>query len=136
VRFNNTANYAKVHPTSIIVQWPSTESHHGEADQFWQHPGYVVLSYLTHLAWSASDPMLAGLLGGIAVSFFSKPLAIIFGLFVAGVQYLEYKGIHIIPYRRLQSYFSSVDLRSAVQENVAFKVSFGLTFALAGFGSF
>jgi uncharacterized membrane protein (Fun14 family) len=78
----------------------------------------------------------AGLVSGVAVSFFSKPLAILLGLFIAGVQFLEYKGVHIVPYTRLQSYFKSVDLTSMVQKNVAFKISLGLTFALAGFGSF
>lgn len=45
-------------------------------------------------------------------------------------------GINVIPYGRLQKYVQGIDLRSAVQDNVALKVSFGTTFALAGFMSF
>jgi hypothetical protein len=42
-------------------------------------------------------------------------------------------GISLIPYGRLQRYFTSIDLRSAMQDNVAFKLAFGATFALTGF---
>lgn len=45
----------------------------------------------------------------------------------------EYYGIHLVPYNRLQRYVKGIDLRSAVQDNVALKLSFGATFALAGF---
>ncbi|KAL1302281.1 hypothetical protein AAFC00_002699 [Neodothiora populina] len=76
---------------------------------------------------------IAGVICGLAVSVFSKTLALLFGLVVIGVQVAESKGIHIIPYGRLQSYFKDIDLRSAVQDNVALKLSFGATFALAGF---
>jgi len=51
-------------------------------------------------------------------------------------QALESRGIHIVPYSRMQRYVKSVDLRSAVQDNAAFKLSFGATFALVGFTSF
>lgn len=49
---------------------------------------------------------------------------------------LESRGIHIVPYGRMQKYVKSVDLRSAVQDNVAFKLAFGATFALVGFADF
>lgn len=51
-------------------------------------------------------------------------------------QWASSYGIHIIPYNRLQRYVTSIDLRSAVQDNVAFKISFGTTFALAAFMHF
>ena len=95
---------------------------------------------------------IAGLLGGVAVSVFSKPLAFLIGLLVFGVQVrflwfrenggmkgadevqaLESRGLHIIPYNRLQRWFRNTNIRSAVQDNVAFKLSFGATFALASF---
>ena len=37
---------------------------------------------------------------------------------------------------RLQEYVKGVNLSSAVNDNVAFKISFGLMFALAAFGDF
>lgn len=42
----------------------------------------------------------------------------------------------MIPTDRLQKYFKNIDVRSAVQDNVAFKLSFGMTFALAAFLKF
>lgn len=41
-----------------------------------------------------------------------------------------------MPYNRIQRYFKDVDIGSALQENAAFKLSFGATFALAAFASF
>lgn len=55
---------------------------------------------------------------------------------VTRAQFIESRGIHIIPYGRLQRYFSNINLRTAVQNNVAFKLSFGATFALAAFAEF
>lgn len=70
------------------------------------------------------------------MSVFSKPLAVLLGLLVIGVQTAESYGIHLVPYRAIQGYVKGVDVRSAVQDNVAFKISFGLMFALAGFAEF
>ena len=78
----------------------------------------------------------AGLVAGLGLSVFSKPLVLILGLLVAGVQTVELYGIHIVPYRQLQGYVKGVDLRSAVQDNVAFKISFGALFALSAFAEF
>ncbi|KAF2142863.1 uncharacterized protein K452DRAFT_226078 [Aplosporella prunicola CBS 121167] len=83
-----------------------------------------------------STGSILGLVGGLAVSVFSKPLALLIGLLVFGVQFIESRGIHIIPYNSIQKYFKRMDLRSAMQDNVALKLSFGATFALAGFAEF
>ncbi|PMD64756.1 uncharacterized protein K444DRAFT_554028, partial [Hyaloscypha bicolor E] len=80
-----------------------------------------------------SSGSIVGLCAGLLVSTFSRSLALILGLLVVGVQWASSYGIHIIPYNRLQKYVTSIDLRSAVQDNVAFKISFGTTFALAAF---
>ncbi|KAI9049334.1 hypothetical protein LZ554_007178 [Drepanopeziza brunnea f. sp. 'monogermtubi'] len=84
----------------------------------------------------ASAGSIIGLVAGLAVSTFSKSLALILGLLVVGVQYASSYGINVLPYERLQRYVKGIDLRSAVQDNVAFKVSFGTTFALAAFMQF
>ncbi|KAE9374890.1 hypothetical protein N431DRAFT_336514 [Stipitochalara longipes BDJ] len=83
-----------------------------------------------------SSGSIIGLCAGLVVSTFSRSLALILGLLVVGVQWASSYGIHIIPYNRLQKYVTSIDLRSAVQDNVAFKISFGTTFALAAFMQF
>ncbi|KAI5249300.1 hypothetical protein E4T43_00842 [Aureobasidium subglaciale] len=78
--------------------------------------------------------ILQGVLGGLAVSLFSKPLALLIGLLIVGVQFAESQlGVSLVPYGRMQRYFTSIDLRSAMQDNVAFKLAFGATFALTGF---
>ncbi|KAH0289066.1 hypothetical protein M436DRAFT_74829 [Aureobasidium namibiae CBS 147.97] len=75
-----------------------------------------------------------GVLGGLAISLFSKPLTLLIGLLIIGVQFAESQlGVSLLPYNRLQRYFTSINLRSAMQENVAFKLAFGATFALTGF---
>jgi len=96
---------------------------------------------------------MLGLCAGLAVSTFSKTLAVILGLLVVGVQVIfpilfplppppnltivlqvaSSYGINVIPYHRLQKYVTSIDLHTAVQDNVAFKISFGTTFAMAAF---
>jgi len=83
-----------------------------------------------------STGSILGLAGGLAVSTFSKSLAFLIGLFVLAVQTAAYKGYNIVPTTRLQKYVKSIDLRSAVQDNVAFKFSFGTTFLLAAFADF
>lgn len=46
------------------------------------------------------------------------------------------RGYNIVPTSRLQSYVRGIDLRSAIEDNVAFKLSFGATFALASLAEF
>jgi len=83
-----------------------------------------------------SKGSIIGLCAGLAVSTFSRPLALLIGLLVVGVQWASSYGINIIPFEKIQKYVINVDLRSAVQDNVAFKLSFGTTFALAAFMKF
>jgi len=83
-----------------------------------------------------SSGSIIGLCVGLLVSTFSKSLALLIGLGVVAVQMASRYGINVIPYNKLQKYVTSIDLRSAVQDNVAFKISFGTTFALAAFMQF
>lgn len=73
------------------------------------------------------------MVAGLGVSVFSKSLVLIIGLLIAGVQTAESYGVHLIPYKKIQGYVKGVDVRSAVQDNIAFKISFGLMFALSAF---
>ncbi len=94
-----------------------------------------------------------GLCAGILVSTFSRPLALLIGLMVVGLQvrflikvneefradkkqWASSYNINVIPYDKLQRYVSGIDLRSAVQDNMAFKLSFGATFAMSAFMHF
>jgi hypothetical protein len=89
------------------------------------------------------------------VSTFSRSLALLIGLLVIGVQVIDpfllshlYElhidtlqwaasyGINVLPYNKLQRYVTNLDLRSAIQDNAAFKLSFGMTFTAAAFMHF
>lgn len=78
---------------------------------------------------------------GIFPIFFLPLLSVLFLLtlpsqllILTSKQFAESQlGISLIPYNRMQRYFTSIDLRSAMQDNVAFKLAFGATFALTGF---
>ncbi|MCJ1247253.1 hypothetical protein MMC30_004467 [Trapelia coarctata] len=83
-----------------------------------------------------SSGSILGLVGGLAVSTFSKSLAFLIGLMVFMVQAAASRGYNIVPTTRLQQYVKSIDLRSAIEDNVAFKLSFGATFMLAAFAEF
>nr|POE56523.1 hypothetical protein CFP56_33495 [Quercus suber] len=74
---------------------------------------------------SAVRQMSSGSIIGLGVAFFSKSLALLLGLLVVGVQTAEHYGVRLIPYNKLQGYVKGVDLRSAIQDNAAFKLSFG-----------
>lgn len=41
-----------------------------------------------------------------------------------------------MPADRVQKYVQGINVRSAINDNAAFKISFGLMFALAAFGEF
>ncbi|KAF2208342.1 hypothetical protein CERZMDRAFT_87732 [Cercospora zeae-maydis SCOH1-5] len=76
---------------------------------------------------------IIGLVTGLVISTFSKSLVLVIGLLVAGVQTAESYGIRLVPYKTIGKYVKGVDVRSAMRENVAFKISFGLMFALSAF---
>lgn len=79
---------------------------------------------------------LVGLGLGVLVSAFSRMLVLVVGVGVVLGQYAARKGYNIIPVERLQRHFKNVNLRSAINDNAAFKISFGLMFALTAFGEF
>ena len=45
-------------------------------------------------------------------------------------------GINMLPVHRLQRMFDGTSLRGMLQDDVALKLSFGITFLLAGFAKF
>jgi len=83
-----------------------------------------------------SSGSIIGLCAGLAVSIFSRSLALLIGLLVIGVQWVSSYDIDILPYAKLRRYVTSMDIQSAMHENVGFKLSFGTTFALAAFMHF
>ncbi|KAJ8611365.1 hypothetical protein MRB53_038035 [Persea americana] len=80
---------------------------------------------------------IAGLAGGILVGVFSKPLALLIGILVLGAQGLEsWMGVRVLPYERLGKMARGINVRSVLEDDVAFKVSFGSMFVLAAFAKF
>ncbi|RYO26974.1 hypothetical protein AA0111_g7839 [Alternaria arborescens] len=79
---------------------------------------------------------ILGVIGGLGISVFSKPLAVLIGLGIFALQFIESRGIHVIPYSFLERRVKSMNVRSLVRDNVAFKLSFGLTCAMAAFAEF
>ncbi|KEF61492.1 uncharacterized protein A1O9_03059 [Exophiala aquamarina CBS 119918] len=79
---------------------------------------------------------ILGLGAGVLVSAFSTSLTLLIGLGIVLSQVAARKGYNVIPIDRLQSYVKNINLRSAINDNLAFKISFGLMFALAAFGDF
>jgi len=83
-----------------------------------------------------SSGSVMGLCAGLLVSTFSRSLALLLGLLVVSVQWASSYDINVLPYSRPQKYVTSINIRSAMQDNVAFKLSFGSIFALAAFMQF
>ncbi|OCT50501.1 hypothetical protein CLCR_07668 [Cladophialophora carrionii] len=79
---------------------------------------------------------ILGLGAGLVVSAFSTSLTLLIGLGIVAWQLAARRGYNLIPVDRLQRYFTNINLRSAINDNLAFKISFGLMFALSAFGEF
>ncbi|KIV76900.1 hypothetical protein PV11_08750 [Exophiala sideris] len=79
---------------------------------------------------------ILGLGAGLLLSAFSRSLTLLIGLGIVVSQYAARKGYNFIPVDRLQRTFKNINLRSAINDNLAFKFSFGLMFALSAFGEF
>ncbi|KAF7588034.1 hypothetical protein BBP40_006413 [Aspergillus hancockii] len=77
-----------------------------------------------------------GLVVGVGLRAFSRVLVVLLGMGVVFVEWAAAKGYNVLPVNRLQKYVKSVDLQKAVSQNKPFKISFGVTMALAAFAQF
>ncbi|KAL1958988.1 hypothetical protein VTO42DRAFT_3229 [Malbranchea cinnamomea] len=77
-----------------------------------------------------------GLLAGLGLRIFSRPLAFMVGLAILVIEWAASKGYNIVPTQWLQRHMKSVDVRRAMTENIPFKASFGSTLILAAFMDF
>jgi len=83
-----------------------------------------------------SSGSIIGLCAGLVTSTFSRSLALLLGVIVASIQWAASLGVDILPYKRIQQYVTSIDVKSAIQDDPAFKIAFGTSFALAAFVHF
>ncbi|RPB25318.1 hypothetical protein L211DRAFT_836648 [Terfezia boudieri ATCC MYA-4762] len=82
-----------------------------------------------------SSGSFLGLFAGLAVAHFSRTLAVVVGLLVCIIEFLALKGIHLIPYQRLEKWLGKINYKSAILDNIAFKIAFGAAFATAAAAS-
>ncbi|KAK3313450.1 hypothetical protein B0H66DRAFT_594342 [Apodospora peruviana] len=83
-----------------------------------------------------SGGSLSGFVAGLLVSVFSKSLVLLIGTSIVLSQVAKRYGIDIVRTLRVRKYLESSRILAALQNKTAFKLSFGLTFALSAFMSF
>ncbi|KAI0181053.1 hypothetical protein GGR52DRAFT_16729 [Hypoxylon sp. FL1284] len=83
-----------------------------------------------------SSGSLTGFVSGLIVSIFSRTLVLLVGLSVVAVQVAARYGINIVQQLRLKQRLGNSRMLAALERNPAFKISFGLLFAMSAFMQF
>ncbi|KAI1354564.1 hypothetical protein F5Y01DRAFT_254343 [Xylaria sp. FL0043] len=83
-----------------------------------------------------SGGSVAGFLSGLLVSVFSRTLVLLLGVSVVILQVAARYGIDIIDRLRLKQRLGKSRVLAALERDPAFKLSFGLFFALSAFMQF
>ncbi|KAK3391674.1 hypothetical protein B0T20DRAFT_396315 [Sordaria brevicollis] len=83
-----------------------------------------------------SSGSLGGFATGLLISVFSKTLVLLAGLSMVIVQVASRYGINLVDMLHLRNRVNSSRILKALQHKVAFKLAFGITFALSAFMSF
>ncbi|KAI1282287.1 hypothetical protein F5Y07DRAFT_410863 [Xylaria sp. FL0933] len=83
-----------------------------------------------------SGGSVAGFLSGLLVSVFSRTLVLLLGVSVVILQVAARYGIDIIDQLRLKQRLGKSRVLAALERDPAFKLSFGLFFALSAFMQF
>ncbi|KAK0622862.1 hypothetical protein B0T14DRAFT_564274 [Immersiella caudata] len=83
-----------------------------------------------------SGGSLAGFLTGLLVSVFSKTLVLLIGIGIVSIQVAARYGIDLVGQFKLKKRVESSRILTSLRYNPAFKIAFGVTFALSAFMSF
>ncbi|KAI1420571.1 hypothetical protein F5Y12DRAFT_109085 [Xylaria sp. FL1777] len=83
-----------------------------------------------------SGGSVTGFLSGLLVSVFSRTLVLLLGVSVVIVQVAARYGISIVDQLRLKQRLGKSRVLAALEKDPAFKLSFGLFFALSAFMQF
>ncbi|KAI3343696.1 hypothetical protein F4824DRAFT_17921 [Ustulina deusta] len=83
-----------------------------------------------------SGGSVAGFLSGLLVSVFSRTLVLLLGVSVVIVQVAARYGINIVERLRAKQRLGKSRVLAALEKDPAFKLSFGLFFALSAFMKF
>ncbi|KAI1375760.1 hypothetical protein F4677DRAFT_420636 [Hypoxylon crocopeplum] len=83
-----------------------------------------------------SGGSVAGFVSGVVISIFSRTLVLLLGLSVVVVQVASRYGIDLVQQLGLKRRLGNSRILAALEKNPAFKLSFGLFFAMSAFMQF
>lgn len=83
-----------------------------------------------------SSGSLSGFLTGLVISVFSKTLVLLIGTAIVFIQVAKRYGIDLVEQLRLRRLMNSSRILGMLNQRPAFKIAFGITFALSAFMSF
>ncbi|OTA60244.1 hypothetical protein K449DRAFT_466197 [Hypoxylon sp. EC38] len=83
-----------------------------------------------------SGGSIAGFVSGVIISIFSRTLVLLLGLSIVIIQVASRYGIDIVQQLRLKQRVGNSRILAALEKNPAFKLSFGLFFAMSAFMQF
>ncbi|KAI0022086.1 hypothetical protein F4780DRAFT_245897 [Xylariomycetidae sp. FL0641] len=83
-----------------------------------------------------SGGSVAGFVAGLLVSMFSRTLVLLFGLSVVAVQVAARYGIDLMKHAKLKERLGNTKVLAALEKNPAWKLSFGVFFAMSAFMQF
>ncbi|KAI1106330.1 hypothetical protein F4804DRAFT_53445 [Jackrogersella minutella] len=83
-----------------------------------------------------SGGSVTGFVSGVIISIFSRTLVLLLGLSVVVVQVASKYGLDVVQQLRLKQRLGNSRVLAALETNPAFKLSFGLFFAMSAFMQF
>ncbi|KAI2471694.1 hypothetical protein F4781DRAFT_90570 [Annulohypoxylon bovei var. microspora] len=83
-----------------------------------------------------SGGSITGFVSGVLISIFSRTLVLLLGLSVVIVQVASRYGLDIVQQLRLKQRLGNSRVLAALEKDPAFKLSFGLFFAMSAFMQF
>ncbi|KAL7627126.1 hypothetical protein AAE478_003902 [Parahypoxylon ruwenzoriense] len=83
-----------------------------------------------------SGGSVAGFLSGLVIAVFSRTLVLLLGLSVVIIQVATKYGIDLIQQLKLKQRLRNSRILAALEDDAAFKLSFGLFFAMSAFMQF
>ncbi|KAI1412973.1 hypothetical protein F5Y13DRAFT_162223 [Hypoxylon sp. FL1857] len=83
-----------------------------------------------------SGGSIAGFVSGVVISIFSRTLVLLLGLSVVVIQVASRYGLDLVQQLKLKQRLGNSRVLAALEKNPAFKLSFGLFFAMSAFMQF
>ncbi|KAI1144640.1 hypothetical protein F5Y05DRAFT_33914 [Hypoxylon sp. FL0543] len=83
-----------------------------------------------------SGGSITGFVSGVIISIFSRTLVLLLGISVVVIQVASRYGVDLVQQLRLKQRLGNSRVLAALEKNPAFKLSFGLFFAMSAFMQF